>query len=126
MNTHERYIQEEFRRELEDASLTKIRYPSADDFAKIIEEAKKFIGKGPCIFPRSQTKLDKLFTKYFERKFYNDRLISAYNREYLDYEAEVKTRKEKTVLKPIPNDANEKKATRKAIYKTIAYPKLVD
>lgn len=120
MKDTERYIQEEFRRELEDTSLSKIRYPSVDDFAEIVKEAKKFTGKGPLIFPRGQR---SLINFYFERNYYAERLIAAYNRANLDFEAEAKAKaqKEKTMLKPIPNEANKKKAIRKAIYQTLIY-----
>lgn len=123
MKDTERYIQEEFRRELEDTSLSKIRYPSANDFAEIVKEAKKFTGKGPLIFPRGQTNLTKFLVKYFERNYYDQRLIAAYNRANLDFEAEAKAKaqKEKTMLKPIPNEANKKKAIRKTIYQTLIY-----
>lgn len=118
MKAIETYIQEEFRRELEDTSPIKIKYPSADAFAKIVKELD-FTGNDLILFPRSRGGNRRLTTILCMSDFYRDRLTAAYNRAWLENEAKMKSKKEKTTLKPIPNEANKKRANRKAIYQTI-------
>ena len=103
-NKLDKYIREEFRRNMEDDSAFKIKYPSAEKFLEIVKMMKK---ESNLIGKRSMT--------FYESDFYRERLEAVSNRINLDIEEAIKNNKS---LKPIPNKAAK---TKDSIYETFIY-----
>lgn len=103
-NKLDKYIREEFRRNIEDDSALKINYPSAEKFLEIVKMMKK---ESNLIGKRSMT--------FYESDFYRERLEAVSNRIKLDIEEAIKNDKS---LKPIPNKAAK---TKDSVYKTVIY-----
>ena len=103
-NKLDKYIREEFRRNMEDDSAFKIKYPSAEKFLEIVKMMKK---ESNLIGKRSMT--------FYESDFYRERLEAVSNRIKLDIEEAIKNNKS---LKPIPNKAAK---TKDSIYETFIY-----
>lgn len=103
-NKLDNYIQEEFRRGIEDDSAFKINYPSAERFLEIVKTMKK---ESDLIGKRSMT--------FYESDFYRERLEAISNRINLDIEKAVENDKS---LKPIPNKAAK---TKDSVYETFIY-----
>ena len=103
-NKLDKYIREEFRRNMEDDSAFKINYPSAEKFLEIVKMMKK---ESNLIGKRSMT--------FYESDFYRERLEAVSNRIKLDIEEAIKNDKS---LKPIPNKAAK---TKDSIYETFIY-----
>lgn len=103
-NKLDKYIREEFRRNMEDDSAFKIKYPSAEKFLEIVKMMKK---KSDLIGKRSMT--------FYESDFYRERLEAVSNRIKLDIEEAIENDKS---LKPIPNKVAK---TKDAVYETFIY-----
>ena len=103
-NKLDKYIREEFRRNMEDDSAFKIKYPSAERFLEIVKMMKK---ESDLIGKRSMT--------FYESDFYRERLEAVSNRIKLDIEEAIENDKS---LKPIPNKAAK---TKDSVYKTVIY-----
>ena len=103
-NKLDKYIREEFRRNMEDDSAFKINYPSAEKFLEIVKMMKK---ESNLIGKRSMT--------FYESDFYRERLEAVSNRIKLDIEEAIKNDKS---LKPIPNKAAK---TKDSVYETFIY-----
>lgn len=106
-NKLDKYIREEFRRNMEDDSAFKIKYPSAEKFLEIVKMMKK---ESDLIGNKSMT-----LYEFYESDFYRERLEAISNQIKLDIEKAIENDKS---LKPIPNKAAKAK---NSIYETFIY-----